>query len=501
MSTIRRQSIISSLVVYFGFAIGAFNTYLFTRKGGFTPEQYGLTGMFMAVASIMYAIANLGIPSYISKFFPYYKEHLPNNKNDQLAIALIIPTVGFLFVVVSGLAFKNILIDKVFNNSPQLLQYYYWIFPFGFGLTIFSIMEAFALQNRKAVLTNFLREVLFRLCTTALILLTVFGVFSSFDIFVKSYAFVYALLALILIFYFISQNNFPFTFSISRLTSRLFNKIITLCSFVWMGGLVFTIVSFFDTIVIAAVLPNGLAYAGIFTLGQYIASIIQAPQRGVVSAAIGPLSQAWREKDYKKIDAIYHRSSINQLIFSLFIFCLILLNFKDGIKTFNLKDAFLQAETVFLFIGLTRVIDMGTGVNAQIIGTSTFWRFEFLTGLILFAISLPLYYILTRQLGIIGPAITNLIAFTIYNAIRYYFLLKRFKMQPFTLKTLYAVLLAVACYAVCYFAFSKHLGFGWIVLRSTVFTTLFAGGVVLLKLTPDLGPVLETIKKKLGLGN
>ena len=44
MSIIRRQSIISSILIYLGFAFGALNTYLFTREGGpFTKEEYGLT--------------------------------------------------------------------------------------------------------------------------------------------------------------------------------------------------------------------------------------------------------------------------------------------------------------------------------------------------------------------------------------------------------------------------------------------------------------------------
>ena len=53
MSQIRKQSIISSVLVYIGFLIGFINTYLFTREGGFTQSQYGLTGIFVAVANIM----------------------------------------------------------------------------------------------------------------------------------------------------------------------------------------------------------------------------------------------------------------------------------------------------------------------------------------------------------------------------------------------------------------------------------------------------------------
>ena len=88
MSQIRKQSLISSMVVYIGFAIGFFNTWLFTREGGFSPSQYGLTGIFMAVANIMFCVANMGMPSYIHKFYPYYNDNLPPKKNDQLTWAI-----------------------------------------------------------------------------------------------------------------------------------------------------------------------------------------------------------------------------------------------------------------------------------------------------------------------------------------------------------------------------------------------------------------------------
>ncbi|MFN2457392.1 MAG: lipopolysaccharide biosynthesis protein [Chitinophagaceae bacterium] len=499
MSSIRRQSIVSSILVYFGFALGFFNTYLFTRQGGFSEAQYGLTGTFIAIANIMFSVASLGMPAFIGKFFPYYNSHLTTGKNDMATWALLIPCVGFLFVIAAGVGFKNILIDKVFNNSPELLQYYYWLFPFGFGLTLFVVLEAYAWQQRKAILSNFLKEVLFRIFITVLIVLTTYQVISGFDAFIKLYAFLYILLALVLIIYLFRTKKLSFVFSVSKVTKRFFRKILALVSFTWAGGLVFTIASVFDTIVLAAVLPNGMAVAGIFVLAQNISSLIQAPQRGIISASIGPLSQAWKEKNYEKINKIYQRSSINQLIFSCAMFCLIWLNFEDGINTFNLKPSYLQAMYPFFFIGLTRIIDMGTGVNSQIIGTSVFWRFEFVTGLVLLSLALPLNYIITRQLGVVGPAISNLIAFTIYNLLRYLFLLRKFSMQPFTIKSLYTVLLAGFCYYVCYLLFSQQTGFLWIVLRSTFFSILFVTGAITLKLSPDVKPVLESVQNRLRL--
>jgi O-antigen/teichoic acid export membrane protein len=501
MSTIRRQSIISSVIVYFGFALGLLNTYLFTRQGGFTEEQYGLTNTFIAIAAIMFSVAGLAMPAYISKFFPYYKSHLPDPENDQITWALILPCLGFGFVLFLGIAFKGILINRIFNNSPELLQYYYWTFPFGFGYTLFMVLEAYAWQHRKAVLSNLLKEVMFRLAVTILIVLTTIHLIRDFRIFIGIYSFLYLVLVAFLLAYFRKNKKLYFSFSRSQVTQKFYKKIKVLVSFVWSAGLVFTLASVFDGIVIVAVLPHGLREAGIFYLAQNISSLMQAPQRAVISAAVGPLSQAWREKDYGRINRIYHRSSINQLIFACALFCLIWMNFDDGVHTFHLKESYLSAKWIFFFLGLSKIIDMGTGLNAQIIGTSTYWRFEFFSGLILFAVTLPLTYELTRYMGPVGPAISNLVGMSIYNGIRYTFLLRKFKMQPFNGKSVLTLVLSAACYLVCYQLFGNQQGFLWMVIRSAVFCLLFATGMLGMKLSQDAIPVFQTMKRKLGMGS
>jgi O-antigen/teichoic acid export membrane protein len=500
MSTIRKQSIVSSVVVYFGFALGLLNTYLFARQGGLTLEEFGLTNTFIAFASIMFSIASIGMPAYIGKFFPYYKAHVPDKNNDQLTWALLISCIGFVVVVIGGIILKPV-VFRVFANSPELPRYYNWIFLFGFGFTLYMLMEAYAWQQRKAVLSNFLKEVLFRFFITILIVLATLGVIKGIGLFIRLYSFTYFIIALILVVYFYSKKQLHFTLRKSIVTKKFYKKIAILSSFVWGGSVVMNIASVFDGIVIAAVLPNGMASAAVYYLAQNISGLMQAPQRAIISAAVGPLSLAWKEKDYSKINRIYHRSSINQLIFACALFCLIWLNFDDGIATFHLKTAYGAAKWIFFFIGMAKIIDMGTGLNGQIIATSTLWRFDFFTGLILMALTIPLNYVLTRYLGGVGTAISNLITFTIYNTIRYLFLWRRFKMQPFTAKTVYTILLATVVYFICFWLFDAYRGFLWIAVRSLAFVSLFAVGMFLLKLSPDALPVLDTVKKRLRLGN
>ncbi len=500
MSQIRRQSIISSIMVYGGFALGFLNTYLFTKEGGFTKEQYGLTGIFIAIATLMFSIANMAMPAYIGKFYPYYKDNLPRKKNDMLSWALLISMIGFCLVVLAGWYFRDIAIRK-FGNAPELIRYYYWIFPFGLGLTLFGILESYSWQLQKSVLTNFLREVQFRLFTTILIVLSFAGWLTNFDIFIKIYSFTYLAVAAILFFYLLANGHIHLCFEVSNVTKRFYKKILTLVSFVYGGSLVYTISLVFDSLVLAIVMKDALGAVAVYTVAQNIASLIQAPQRGIIASSIGALSQGWKDKDMPRIQRIYKQSSINQLIFSVAMFALIWLNFTDGVLTFKMQKVYLDAKWVFLFIGLYRIIDMGTGISGQIIGTSTRWRFDFFTGTVLICITLPLNYILTKytDLGVMGPAVANLFSFTVYNAIRFWFLKTKYNLQPFTKNTAYTVLLGAACYLICYFLFDKHQGFIWIVIRSITFLLFYITGTLLLDLSSDIAPVWNTVLKRTGI--
>ena len=497
MSTIRRQSILSSGIIYLGFALGFLNTYLFTRQGGFTQAEYGLYGAFLAVANIINSFANLGMQVYILKFYPYYQDNLEPRENDMMGWALMTSLFGFIMVLIAGFFFKDLVVRKFSANAPDFVKYYSWVFPLGFGLTFYSVLEAYAWQLKKSVLTNFLREMLFKGITSILAILFFLHVIPNFDLFIKSFSILYILLFLILMLMLIRSNQIHLTLKISRVSRKFFKKILTLCSFFWSGSVIQNIAMVFDTIVISAVLPNGLAMAGIFALAQNIASLIQAPQRGIVAASISHLSRAWKDKDLGKITRIYQRSSINQLIFACGIFALIWMNFMDVVKNFHLQPAYEQARPVFLFLGLWRIVDMGTGVNSQIIGTSILWRFEFVTGIILLAITIPLNYVLAKQLGVIGPAIATFLSYLIYNSIRYVFLLRRFKMQPFSAKTLLTIFLAFLCYWIAYLLFNEIHGFLAMALRSLTFILLFGGATVLFTLSPDVIPVWNTLKKKL----
>ncbi|MBU3714214.1 MAG: lipopolysaccharide biosynthesis protein, partial [Ferruginibacter sp.] len=108
-------------------------------------------------------------------------------------------------------------------------------------------------------------------------------------------------------------------------------------------------------------------------------------------------------------------------------------------------------------------------------------------------------YFLTIQYGILGPAIANLISFSIYNAIRIIFLWKKFQMHPFSTKTIEVILIALLSYGCSYFLFINQTGIVGIAGRIIVFISIYAFGMYKREISPDIIPVIHQAKKRLGL--
>jgi O-antigen/teichoic acid export membrane protein len=284
----------------------------------------------------------------------------------------------------------------------------------------------------------------------------------------------------------------------SRVTWKFRKKIGMVMTLTFVVIIVGVIRQSIDGLVLAA--KQNLGKVGIFGLASYIASVMQAPFRSMTAVTLPILSRAWKDKNHAEINRIYQRSSINLLSFALFMFLLIWMNFRDAIGLLNINPEYLEGEWVFFMLGMVTIIELGTGVNGQIIGTSTYWRFELWTSLLLTAMIIPLSYTLTVRYGLIGPAVANLVSFTIYNSIRFGFLWKRFQMQPFSMKTLEILLIAGLSYLAAWLV-SQPLSGGLtaMLVRSTLFSVLFITGMIKRNISPDAEPVFLNVLSRLKL--
>jgi O-antigen/teichoic acid export membrane protein len=494
MGDIRRQTIFSSLGIYVGFLFGGLNTYLFTHKGYFTPDQYGLTSAILAINMAIYSFANLGGVGVIGRFFPIYNYWLKKEENDLFFRSARISAIGTVLTIVLLLIGKDFFVRKFSEKSGLLVQYYFWIIPFVCSYVAFNLLEAQSAINKRTVYSNFLKETGSRIYLTILITIYLLK-WIDFDLFVKLFTFMYTAMALALGISLKRLGDLHFVRDKSKVTRRLQKHRNRYILFPIIGAIIYNVGINIDSITIGS--QRGLATLGVYTLAKYISSIISVPQRSVVSIAIPYISQAFKEKKYAEVGRIYKRSALNLLIIALFVFLNVWLNVNDAYSLFQLDESYRSGYYIILILGIAMIIDMGTGINSSMMYVSPIWKVEFYNTIIVMAMSIPLNYFLVKRFGMTGAAISNFFVVVTPNIIRFIFIWKRFKLQPLTINSLYILLLAIASYLLSWVLFQNIHGWVALALRSASFSLTFLGSVIYLKLSPDIQPVLDGIRKKI----
>lgn len=488
MGSIRHQTIISSLLVYIGFLVGALNTYFYVTNGSFTPEQFGLTRIFFDFGQNMYIFSSLGIIPVIYKFYPYYKDNLPAQKIDIVTWAMGTALAGFFILLIVGFYFQPVIVHAYQQKSPLIVDFYYLMFPFALGMLLFSVLEAYCWAIHQTIIANFLKETVMRMVTTVFILLFYFKII-RFETFIWLFTFLYAFIFVVLVLYLRKIKQLYLPLQMSRVTKKFWEKMMGMQAFIFGGTLISSIAATIDSVFIAHF--QDLVSVGIFGLSQYAANLVQVPQRSIQAIATGYLAKAWKDKNFKEINRIYVRSCINLLLLALFIFGNIWLNVAQGMEVLHVQDKYKSGLGVLFILGMARIVDAGTGVNNVVINTSTYWKFDFNSGVILLTLRLPLTWFLIKHYGIIGSAVGELASYTIYNFIRFEFLRRKFNMQPFNSKTILAIVLGFVAFFVSYLLFHPMNGWTGIILRSALFSIIFLVGIFIMNLTPDAMQLYE----------
>ena len=433
MGIIQKQGMKSSLFIMIGFVIGAFNL-LVLFPLFFSKSDQGLVRAMIDIGATLSIFCTLGTLPVVYKFYPFYNQYLGPKKNELPFITLMVNLIGFGLLLFIGWQEKDFIIRKL-GKSPDLAVYFNYVYPYTFLFLLFLWLEGFAMGLRKGVITNFLKETVIRILTTLLILAFGFK-FITLPTFITLFSGIYLIPVLILLATLIQTKEWSLrNFKISSVTRRLRGRMINFALFVFAGQFFNLLARTNDTFLIFGL--RGLSDTGIFAIATYVSAILEIPQRSLNSITIPVLAESWKNKDMANIKHIYHKSVSNLLAIGLLLFGLIWLNIGNLVAFLNWishkQGGGYDALTKLIFIlGLAKLIDLGTGVNSQIIGTSNYWKFDFFTNLSYIIISLPLNYYLIKNYGLEGLAFSNLVALTLYNSVRFGFLNIKFKLQPYT---------------------------------------------------------------------
>jgi O-antigen/teichoic acid export membrane protein len=487
MGIIQKQSIRSTVSISIGFAIGAFNL-LVLQTHILTTEQLGLTRLISELGITLATLCTMGSLPVVYKFFPFYKDHLSPEKNDLPFVTITVCLFGFLITCIAGYAFQGVIIQKFSARSPLFVEYSWLIYPFCLFYLLYLWLEGFGWSFKKGATSNLLRELVPRLVFTISIVLLALRIINLIQ-FLVIFSLSYLLPAVILFNILRKTGEFNFNTTISKLTTRLKSKMINFGLFIFGAQFLNLLSRNADTFIISSKAERGLTDTAVFTIATYVVTLMDIPQRSITAISIPVLSESWKNKNMASIGNIYTKSVANLLIIGLSMFCVTLLNVHN-LAIFLGKD-YKGIELVVFFLGLSKLIDLGTGANAQIIGTSNYWKVDFTTTVIFTLIALPLNYILIAHYGLMGAAYATLIAICFYNAMRFGFLWFKFGLQPYTWKDLLAVVYAASAAVLSYYIpFIKNI-FVDSALRSLVFCLLFFPAVYFTGVSAEVNELLK----------
>ena len=487
MGIIRNQSIKNSVSFYIGMTIGAVNTILiYPNVFNDQPDHWGLLSILVAYATLVGTFSSLGIPKTFIRFFPAIIE-----KGQLCFLSLIIPLFGFLLSCIGYWMFKDELF--VLLNASQLLQdNFFYIFLLVFFISFYDVLTSISRSYLDASTPIFLNEIFLKSYSLILLVLHGYKLF-DFTTFLQLYVcgFLFKFLLLLFILQFIKGNLF-FKLSLGALKIK---EIVVYGFYVLIGGASVIFVSRLDMIMIGAFL--GLEHVAFYTLAFYIGSVIKVPGKSIISISVPLLAKAWEEQDFKQIQTIYSKSSINQLIIGGLFFLCIWINI-DAIFSI-LPEKFSHGKWVVLCIGLAQLFNVATGVNGAIIINSKYYKYDLYTNLILVVITLISNYLLIPKYGINGAAMATALSVLLFNLIRLILIKLKMNLQPFSLKTLYTILILIAIYGISlYLPLSGNLYLD-VVWKTFVVVAIFIPLLLSLELSEDINKLVVDVRKRFGI--
>jgi O-antigen/teichoic acid export membrane protein len=246
----------------------------------------------------------------------------------------------------------------------------------------------------------------------------------------------------------------------------------------------------------------GITDVGFYRVMFFYGTLVIIPLRPLSKISAVVVAQSWKDNKKEEVLSVYRKSTIDQLLVGLLVFVGIWGNIDNVLHM--IPDEYGGGKFVVFFIGLSNVFVMAAGVSGAIISTSPRYKvltiFKVIFGLLVVATNL----IFIKLFGIVGAAVASAISVLAYSLMRVIFLMKRYKMQPFSLRHLVILFIGVGVYLLSmlipdlYNENSKYLTLALdIIVRSGMITIVYLGLVYIFKLSPDLESFVGKLVKRI----
>lgn len=484
MGTIRRQSITGTIIIYAGAVLGLVNTGILLPRL-FSTDQVGLVNILMAYATVFAQFSSLGFNSATTRLFPFFRSK-ENNHNGFLNLGFSVNAIGFALGFTVFIALSSYFAEQKAGDSALVTEYIYYVIPLFFSLLLFMFLDTYTKVLFNATIGLFLREFVVRAGVLVAILLYVFNII-GFHEFIIGYTISYALPALILIVYLIIRKDFNLRPNYKFITKELRKELVSVSLYGIIAGFMGVLTINIDRIMIERFL--GLDATGIYSTTFFFGSVVALPSRSLTKISSAYLAEAWKKNDLPTIASIYEKSCITQLVVGGLVFAGLMVNM-DNIF-WILDEPYKAGKMVIVFIGLAYLMDMSVGVSANLLTTSPAYRIHtylLLGFMILVIIS---NFIFIPVWGMVGAAVASFFSKTIHDVLRVFIIFKKYKMFPFTWKTILTIILIPISILVMSFLPQMENHILDIIIRSSLVSVFYVLMSYLLKLSPDINERID----------
>lgn len=457
------------------------------------PAQIGLIGLLDLFSGYFVMIFNFGYNLILNKLFPKYRDD-KNGHSGFLVLGLFLSFLGiFIGIGVYYFIEDYLLSNQSNHDGAELIRPFAFLIPLLFIFRIlFLNIDGYVRMLMNTIVGTFLESFLTKILLFITLVLFAKSVF-DFDYFIYAYSFLLALPGVVIVIY-----AFKKTKKITLPKSTIFEKKNNFSSLVLFGvisGASASIILYTDTFMLYKMIPiNPEAVIGVYLTMLFAANLINIPSRNLNKISAVLIAESWKTNDLKNIQDIYTKSCVNLLIIGIYLFvigwaCL------DPVLSF-MNPEYEIGKYVFFFLGLSKVVELGTGVNTMIIETSEKYRLNTYFNIALIFLVVGLNYIFIKEYGIVGAASTSFIAVSLINITKAIVLNKSYNLQPFT-KSFWVVAFigVMMIVAVSFVSYSAN-PFVKIGLNFTILTVVFWFLILKMNLSPDITKQMAKIKDR-----
>jgi len=439
LGIIRQQTIKGSVVSYIGAILGFINTgILFPRF--LEADQIGLINWIGPMAAIVAQFSSLGFNNVTARLFPYFRNE-NRNHNGYLFILFWVGMAGFVLALISYFALHPFAVDAYQDESPLYLDYLVYLIPLVFFTIFFNLFDAYNRVLYDAVSGTFFRDIVFKILNLTIIFLFALNVLNFSD-FVLLYVIAYCLPTLLLFLLLWYRGKISFASNLKFVRPTLRKSMISVSLYGILNGLSDKLANHIDKVMIVSYV--GLGANGIYATMANFGVLVSMPSRTLRKIASTVIAEAWKKKDLKTIAQIYTQSGLHQFMAGCLLFIGIWANIDNVIEI--VTDRFIDGKYVIFFIGIGHVIQMASGVSGVILQSSPYYKMQAVFMAIYGVLVILTNLIMIPIWGINGAAIASVSATLVFNLLKYMFLYKKYKFQPFNYKYLLVILVAIGSY-------------------------------------------------------